>query len=137
MAGFDKLLKPTKRAWVIATGTILGLIAVVTLEDRVSEWVRNARERRYEEDVVGVTPDRLIERCGMPAEDVTREMYPILVRTISYQPKRNQTLKLEFSRTAEEKSDWVFLAMQDESGAWRYDTPEARVTALSCLDSKK
>ena len=44
---------------------------------------------------------------------------------------------ISFSRTAEEKSDWVFLSMQNESGGAIYDTPEAKIAALPCLDSKK
>lgn len=96
-----------------------------------------AGQERSREAVASVTPDRLIARCGRPAEDVTKEVYPILVRTISYQPKDNEKLVFVFSRTAEEKSDWVFLTMKDESGARSYDTPEAKIAALPCLDSKK
>jgi hypothetical protein len=44
---------------------------------------------------------------------------------------------LVFSRTAQEKSDWVFLAMKDESGARSYDTPETKIAALPCLNSKE
>ena len=137
LAECAKFLKRTRRVWLIAAGAIFGLMAVVTLVERVSEWARNARERRHEEAVASVTPDRLIARCGRPAEDVTKEVYPILMRTISYQPKDNEKLMFVFSRTAEEKSDWVFLTMKDESGARSYDTPEAKIAALPCLDSKK
>jgi hypothetical protein len=104
---------------------------------RVSEWARNTRERRHEQAVASVTPDRLIARCGQPVEDLTKEVYPILMRTMIYPPKGNEKLVLAFSRTAEEKSDWVFLSMSDESGARSYDTPEAKIAALSCLDSKE
>ncbi len=44
---------------------------------------------------------------------------------------------ISFSRTAEEKSDWVFLSMQSETGTEIYETPEAKIAALPCLDSKK
>jgi len=137
LAEFAKFLKQTRRVWLIAAGAIFGLMAVVTLVERVSEWARNARERRHEQAVASVTPDRLIARCGQPAEDVTKEVYPILMRTMSYQPKGHEKFVLAFSRTAEEKSDWVFLTMKDESGARNYDTPEAKIAALPCLDSKK
>jgi hypothetical protein len=137
LAKFAEFLKRTRRAWLIAAGAILGVMAVVNLAERLSDRARLARERRHQQAVASVTPERLIARCGQPAEDVTRELYPILIRTISYQPKGSQTLRLKFSRTAEEKSDWVFLAMQDESGAASYDTPEAKIAALPCLDSKK
>jgi hypothetical protein len=42
-----------------------------------------------------------------------------------------------FSRTAEEKSDWVFLSMKDEVQTRSYDTPDAKAAALPCLNSKK
>jgi hypothetical protein len=137
LAKCTEFMKRTRRVWLIAAGAILGVMAMVNLAERVSNRARLARERRHEQSVASVTPERLIARCGQPVEDVTKEVYPILIRTISYQPKRSQTLLLKFSRTAEEKSDWVFLAMGDESGATNYDTPEAKIAALPCLDSKK
>jgi hypothetical protein len=79
----------------------------------------------------------LITRCGQPAEDVTKEVYPILMRTMNYQSKAEGKLVFAFSRTAEEKSDWVFLSMKDEIETKTYDTPEAKIAALPCLDSKK
>lgn len=137
LAESAKFLKRTRRVWLIVAVAIFGLMAVVSLVERVSERARKARERRHEQAVDSVTPNRLIARCGQPAEDITKDMYPILVRTMSYQPKDNEKLVLVFTRTAEEKSDWVFLAIKDEGGAWSYDTPEAQIAALPCLDSKK
>jgi hypothetical protein len=84
-----------------------------------------------------LTPDNLFARCGAAAQDVSREVYPLVMRTVSYQPRGSEKLVISFSRTAEEKSDWVFLSMRNESGASIYDTPEAKIAALPCLDSKK
>ena len=139
LAECARLLKRTSRVWLIPAGVTFGLIAVVTLMERVSERARNARERRQEEAVASVTPDRLIARCGQPAEDVTQEVYPILMRTMRYQSKGIEKLVLVFSRTAEVKSDWVFLTMKDESRAksYEYNTPEAKIAALPCLDSRR
>lgn len=137
LAKCAEFLKRTRRVWLIAAGAILGVMALVNLAERVSDRARLARERRHEQAVASVTPERLIARCGQPTEDVTKEVYPILMRTISYQPKGSQMLLLKFSRTAEEKSDWVFLAMRDESGVVSYDTSEAKIAALPCLDSTK
>jgi hypothetical protein len=134
---FAKFLNRTRRVWLLGAAGILGLIVAVTLLGRLSEWARNARERRHEQAVATVTPDRLIARCGPPAEDATKEVYPILMRTITYQSDGGEKRVLAFSRTAEEKSDWVFLTMKNESGATSYDTPEAKIAALPCLDSKK
>jgi hypothetical protein len=137
LAQFAEFLKRTWREWLIVAGAFFGLMAVVTLVERASEWARNAREKRHEEAVATVTPERLIARCGQPAEDVTREVYPVLMRTMTYQPRENETFVFAFSRTAEENSAWVFLSMKDESGARSYDTPETKIAALPCLDSKK
>ncbi len=138
LAEFAKFLKQTRRVWLIAAGAIFGLMAAVALVERVSEWARNARVRRHELAVASATPDRLIARCGQPAEDVTKDVYPILIiRTISYQLKGNERFVLVFSRTAEEKSDWVFLSMKDQSGTRSFETPDAKIAALPCLDSTR
>jgi hypothetical protein len=122
---------------LITAGTIFGLMPVITLVERVSEQARNDREMRHEQAVASVTPDRLIARCGQPEENTTKEVYPILMQTITYQRKGNEKIVFVFSRVAEEKSDWVFLTMKDKRRAKSYDTPEAKIAALPCLDSKK
>jgi len=110
---------------------------VVTVTTRMSERARNTREKRQEQAVLEVMPDKLIARCGSPAEDVTKEMYPVVLRTISYQHGENDKIVFEFSKTAEANSDWVFLSMKDQSGARSFETPEAKIAALPCLDSLK
>ena len=138
MAPLLELLRtPGYPRWLIAAGAILGLMIIVTLVERVSERFRDARERRYEEAVLNLTPQRLIARCGQPTEDGTKEVFPLFIRTISYQRKGNKKLVLQFTRTAEETSDWLFLSMRDESGTRGYDSPDAKVAALPCLDSTK
>ncbi len=134
LAGF---LKRTRQIWLTVAGAAIGLLAIVTLVKDMTEWVRNARERRHEQAVASVTPDRLIARCGQPAADTTNEIYPILLRTLSYQRHDDRKVMIEFSRTAEAKSDWVLLSVEDESNAGNYDTPDAEIAALPCLDSKK
>jgi hypothetical protein len=137
LATFLEYLKRARRVWLILASATIGFMAVVMVVKGVSERARSAREKRHEEAAVTVTPENLIARCGSPAEDVTKQMYPVLTRTMSYQPRENEKVVFQFSRTAEEKSDWVFLSMKDESGARSYDTPEAKTAALPCLDSKK
>ncbi len=137
LAEFAEFLKRTKRVWLIVAGAIFGMMAVVTVVTRMSERARNAREKRQEQAVLEVTPENLLARCGPPAEDVTKEMYPVVLRTMSYERGENEKIVFEFSRTAEAKSDWVFLSMKDQSGAMRFETPEAKIAALPCLDSMK
>ena len=134
---FLAFLKRTKRVWLMAGGIIIGVMALANLTARAAEWAKNARERRQLHAMATLTPERLFARCGAAAEDVTREVYPVVMRTVSYQPRGKERLVIAFSRTAEEQSEWVFLSMQDANGAGSYDTPEAKIAALPCLDSKK
>jgi hypothetical protein len=134
---FAEFLKRTKWVWLIVVGAILGMMSVVTVVTRMSERARNAREKRQGQAVLGVTPENLIAGCGLPAEDVTKEMYPVMLRTISYQRGENEKIAFEFSKTAEAKSDWVFLSMKNQSGTRSFETPEAKIAALPCLDPIK
>ena len=133
---FLDFLKQTKRVWLMVVGGIVGLILLVTLAQRGFEWIGKKRERRHEQAVASVTPEHLLARCGQPAEDTTRNLYPILMRTMVYQISRNEAYTFDFSRTAEEQSDWVFLSMKDATGK-SYETAEEKVAAMSCLNSRK
>ncbi len=133
---FVDFLKQTKRVWLIVAGAIVGLIVLVTLAQRGFEWLSEKRERKQEQAVASVTPEHLLARCGQPLEDTTRDVYPILMRTMTYRISRNEAYVFDFSRTAEEKSDWVFLSMKDATGK-SYETAEEKVGAMSCLDSRK
>ena len=133
---FVDFLKQTKRIWLLAVGAIVGLILIVTMAQRGFEWIGKKRERRHEQAVASVTPEHLLARCGQPAEDTTRNLYPILMRTMTYQISRSETYIFDFSRTAEEQSDWVFLSMKDAAGK-SYETAEEKVAAMSCLNSRK
>lgn len=133
---FVDFLKQTKRIWLMVVGAIVGLILLVTLAQRGFEWFNKSRERKHEQAVASVTPEHLLARCGQPAEDTTRNLYPILMRTMTYQISREETYIFDFSRTAEEQSDWVFLSMKDTNGK-SYETAEEKVAAMSCLNSRK
>jgi hypothetical protein len=135
-AELTAFLKRTRRLWLTAAGVVFGLIVLVTPMHRLVQWAINARERRHQLAVATVTPDRLIARCGGAAHDVTKQVFPIVMRTISYQAG-DRTVVLTFSRTAEDKSDWVFLSMNDENGSASYETPDTKIAALPCLDSTK
>jgi hypothetical protein len=134
--GFAEFLKQTKGVWLGIAGAIIGVMTVVTVVTRMSERAKAAREKRQEQAVLDVMPEKLIAQCGPPVEDVTKEMYPVLLRTMSYQRGENERIVFEFSRTAEAKSDWVFLSMKDQSGARNFETTEAKIAALPCLEPK-
>lgn len=133
---FVDFLKQTKRVWLMVVGAIVGLILLVTLAQRGFGWFSKSRERKHEQAVASVTPEHLLARCGQPAEDTTRNLYPILMRTMVYQISRNEAYTFDFSRTAEDQSDWVFLSMKDATGK-SYETAEEKVAAMSCLNSRK
>ena len=134
---FSAFLKHTKRVWLMGAGIIIAAVALVNLTARAAEWAKNARERRQLHAVATLTPDHLLARCGAAAVDTSKEVFPVVMRTMTYQRGAQEKLVISFSRTAEEKSDWVFLSMQKEDGAASYDTPEAKIAALPCLDSNK
>ncbi len=136
VAEFVGFLKQPKRVWLLVVGTIVGLIALVTVAQRGFAWFSEKRERKQEQAVASVTPEHLLARCGQPIEDTTKNVYPILMRTMTYQISRNETYIFDFSRTAEETSDWVFLSMKDANGK-SYETAEEKVSAMSCLNSRK
>jgi hypothetical protein len=101
------------------------------------EWFKQRRENRQFIAVNNLTPDRLIARCGPPVSDETRNLYPIIARDLGYKAETSGTILFKFSKTAEESSDWVFMSMQDSNNGTEYDSPVAKISALSCLDSKK
>ena len=136
VAGIAAFVKRTKRVWLMTAGIVIGVAALVNLTARAAEWAKNSRERRQLHAIATLTPENLFARCGAAASDETKEVYPVVMRTLTYQPRGGEKLVISFSRTAEEKSDWVFLSLQNENGAAIDSTPEARIAALPCLDSK-
>ena len=121
---------------LIVGGLIVALLAVAYLVG-IPQWMKQRKENRQWTVVNNLTPDRLLRRCGKPLSDETREIYPVIARDIRYEAEPSGTVVLKFSRTAEESSDWVFMSMQDASSGATFDTPVAKITALSCLDSSK
>ncbi|HXY24407.1 MAG TPA: hypothetical protein VEI73_07130 [Candidatus Acidoferrum sp.] len=137
VSDFVGFLNRTKYIWLFAGAAIFGVMALVTVQKRMAEQAKKTREARQEQAVTTISVEALLARCGQPAEDVTKDMYPMLVRTMTYQPRENEKVVFEFSRTAEQNSQWLFLSMKDPSGARKLDTPEAKIAALPCLDTKK
>ena len=125
-----------KRKLLIAAGCIAGIVGVRVLI-AAPGWFKERRENRQFIAVNNLTPERLIARCGPPLSDETRNLYPIIARDLGYKAETSGTILFKFSKTAEESSDWVFMSMQDSSSGKEYDSPVAKISALSCLDSKK
>ena len=130
---FLEFLKRTKYIWLIAALFIFGLLAAVTAVKRMSQRAAVVHEERHQTAAATITPDTLTARCGQPTADVTKDIYPMITRTMSYETADGNII-FSFSRTAEAKSEWVFLSMKDDSGAKSYDTPDEKVAAMSCLN---
>ncbi len=133
-------IKSNKQASVMAGGVVLvvvGLLIAQFLVVKGSQWYKQTRERRITKATDSVTPDRLIARCGAPADDVTTDLYPIIRRTMRYKASGQRTFVFTFTRTADEPQNWVLLTMKDSVGGASFETPEAKTSALSCLDSTK
>lgn len=128
---FQFPLKITQQTWLIAATVLLGLVTLLILS-RATGRNKAAKELPVERTVESLTPERLIASCGQPTEDATKDLYPMIKRTMSYKSSGKAALTLEFSRTAEEKSEWVFLSMSDENGA-TYSTPDTQIAAMPCL----
>jgi hypothetical protein len=127
-------VKFTQRSWLIAATLLMGL-AMLLLFGRATGRNKATGEVRQERTVESLTPESLVALCGQPAADATKDLYPMIKRTMSYESS-GKILTLEFSRTAEENSDWVFLSMSDGNSA-AYSTPETQIAAMPCLKSRK
>jgi hypothetical protein len=133
-------IKLTKEIVLIAVRVLLAIVALVAalfLVSKTAGWIKEARERRITKATDNVTPDRLIARCGPATEDVTTNVFPIVRRTMRYSAAGQRTIIFTFTRSADEVQNWVFLSMKDSVGDASYETPEAKISALPCLDSTK
>ena len=132
--------KLTKEIVLIAVRVLLAIVALVValfLVIKAAGWIKQARERRIIKATDNVTPDRLIARCGSPTEEVVTDVFPVVRRTMRYKSSGQRTVIFTFTRIADEPQNWVFLSMKDSMGDTSYETPEAKISALPCLDSTK
>jgi hypothetical protein len=133
-------IKLTKEIVDIAVRVLLGIVALVAavfLVIQAAGWIERTRERRITKATDAVTPDRLIARCGPPTGEVTTDVFPVVRRTMRYKAGGQRTVIFTFTRSADEPQNWVFLSMKDPAADTPYETPEARIFALPCLDSTK
>ena len=134
---FLAFLKRTWRVWATAMAGFLAIVVTIVGAQRLNDMMKVAQLKRYDEAIASLSPDRLIARCGQPAQDLTKEVFPVIVRSIQYKPWTGDPLVFAFSRTADQQGAWVFLSMKNEAGTKTFDSPEARIAAFSCLDSSK
>ena len=133
-------LPETKQSWIMAGSVLLvvaGLFFAQFVIVKAAGWFKQTRERRITKATDTVTPDRLLARCGAAIEDTTTDVYPVVKRTMRYKISSQRTALFTFTRTADEPQNWVLLSMQDSVGDVSYETPEAKISALPCLDSTR
>jgi hypothetical protein len=133
-------LTDIKPSWIMAGSVVLvvaGLLFAQFVIVKAAGWFKQTRERRITKATDTVMPDRLIARCGTPVEDLTTDLYPVVRRTMRYKISGQRSVLFTFTRTSDEPQNWVLLSMKDSVGDVSYETPEAKISALSCLDSTK
>jgi hypothetical protein len=128
--------KPLRQKLLMAAAMILGMVALRYLI-LLPGWMKQRRETRQYIAVNNLTPDRLVARCGPPISDETKDLFPMIARDMVYKSGSSSTVVLKFSKTAEESSEWIFMAMQDPTGRVKYEAPAAQISVLSCLDSRR
>jgi hypothetical protein len=136
-------MKPEVRIAVAVVLVFLAGIATVkvgtTMKRAREARLKVARENRQWTAVNNLTPEQLINRCGQPVEDHTKDLYPMVAREMSYKSSDEGMVVMAFSKTGEEGSNWVFMSMKTLSRGkeYNYETPSAKIAALPCLDSQK
>jgi hypothetical protein len=141
--------KSPGKVTLYAAAIFFGLLAIDFVA-QIPRWMKESRVRRIQAAINSITPDATLARCGQPLEDVTNDLYPMISRRMTYNYTRvtqtgdghgtiteNGKVVLFFTRTSEEKSDWVFASMRDQSSATAYSTPEEQAAVLPCLASTK
>ena len=126
----------SERTWLIAA-TVFVALATLLIFSFTSRRNRAVQEKSAERIVDSLTPEAVLAGCGQPLEDVTKDLYPMIMRTMSYKPSGAGSVVLAFSRTSEENSQWIFLSMKNGSGTIKYETPDMQMAALPCLRSRK
>src|SRR5713101_1079481 len=96
-----QLVRLAKLALPIAGVLFAVLLAGMGIQKGVS-WIIRNRDNRQWLAVNNLTPERLLARCGQPAEDKTHLVFPVVTREIRYTSGGGRNVVLAFSRTAEE-----------------------------------
>ena len=125
--------------WVLyAAAAFFGLLALELLA-QVPRWIKQSHLRRVQHVVDTVTPTSVVAHCGQPLEDVTKDLYPMISRRMTFHSAKAGSGKviLFFSRTSEENSEWLYSSMRDDSGVTSYNTPDEQMAALPCLAATK
>jgi hypothetical protein len=127
-------LQVSQRTWLVVATVLVGMVMLLIFSLAPRRPVQN---KPVDRTLESITPELVASRCGPPAEDTTKDLYPMISRTMSYKPTGVGSVVLEFTRTSEENSQWLFLSMKDGNGTIKYETPEMQFAALPCLVPKK
>src|SRR5260370_9316623 len=112
-------IKLTKELVAIAVRVLVAMAALVValfLVIKAVGWIEASRERRITKATDAVTPDRLIARCGVPTEDVSTDVFPVVRRTMRYKAGGQRIIVCTFTRSADEVQHRLFLCTKDSAG---------------------
>jgi hypothetical protein len=127
-------IQVSQRTWLVVATVFVGMAVLLIFSFTPR---RAVQDKPVDRTLESVTPEMVMARCGQPTDDVTKDLYPMISRTMSYKPTGLGSVVLEFTRTSEENSQWLFLSMKDGNGTIKYETPEMQFAALPCLAPKK
>src|SRR5260370_40663149 len=112
-------IKLSEAIVAIAVRVLLATAALVValfLVIKAVGWIEASRERRITKATDAVTPERLIARCGVPTEDVSTDVFPVVRRTMRYKAGAQRTIGFTFTSSAAESPNWVRPSMTDSPG---------------------
>jgi hypothetical protein len=127
-------MQVSQRTRLVVATVLVGMVILLIFSLAPRRTVQN---KPAESTLESITPELVASRCGPPVEDTTKDLYPMISRTMSYKPTGLGSVVIEFTRTSEENSQWLFLSMKDGNGTIKYETSDMQFAALPCLAPKK
>jgi hypothetical protein len=127
----------------IAAGVFIGVIAAflaIKSPGWIKEWNEESQEAQAREVINGLTPNKLIAKCGKPLEDEVEGYGDTVDRRLAYKDFIGGTVWLHFlhSKAKDEKDDnWTFATMLDPADPEKFTGgSRSSVIWLPCLNSR-
>jgi hypothetical protein len=129
-------MKPQNR--MIAAVLALGLVMVmaIAVATKAPAWRKKAQQRRQENLLAQLTPEKAIALCGNPIQDETQTTPPAPTRRLIIRNDYSLAVELDFTASPSDPQNWRLTAIQDPSGEIKYQTSATQIGVLPCLDPK-
>jgi hypothetical protein len=127
-------MKPQNR--MIAAVLALGLVMVmaIAVATKAPAWRKKAQQRRQENLLAQLTPEKAIALCGKPIQDETQTSPPPPTRRMIIRNDYSLAVELDFTASPSDPENWRLTAIQDPSGEIKYQTSATQIGVLPCLD---